>query len=142
MYNYTQTIFNELLNFLPFKTFDALVGQHKVDRYKKKFSAKTLLSILMYAQITGKDSLRDIETSLTVQQNNLYHRGIQSIKRSTLAYNNNHYDYHIFEQLFYALVREIQQFYPNKKFKYYSLDSTTISLSLGLFSRAKYRAKK
>jgi hypothetical protein len=142
MYTYTQTIFNELLSFLPRKTFNVLIRQHQADRYKKKFSAKTLLSILMYAQITGKDSLRDIETSLNVLQNNLYHRGIQSTKRSTFAYNNNHYDYHIFEQLFYALVKEIQQFYPNKKFKYYSLDSTTISLSLGLFSRAKYRTKK
>jgi len=48
----------------------------------------------------------------------------------------------IFEELFYALVRDIQQFYPNKKFQYYSLDSTTISLSLGLFSRAKHRTTK
>ncbi|MDR0860437.1 MAG: DUF4372 domain-containing protein [Candidatus Peribacteria bacterium] len=52
MYTHTQTIFNELLSFLPRRTFDMLVGQHKIDRYKKRFSAKNLLSILMYAQIT------------------------------------------------------------------------------------------
>ncbi|MDR2640805.1 MAG: DUF4372 domain-containing protein [Candidatus Peribacteria bacterium] len=74
MYTHQQTIFNELLSFLPFKVFESLVGQHKLDRYKKKFSAKNLLLILMYAQITGKDSLRDIETSLSVLENNHYHR--------------------------------------------------------------------
>jgi hypothetical protein len=52
MYTHQQTIFNELLQFLPWVKFDALIGQHKLDRYKKKFSAKNLLLILMYAQIT------------------------------------------------------------------------------------------
>ena len=73
MYIHHQTIFNELLSFLPFKAFDVFVGQHKVDRYKKRFSAKNLLLILMYAQITGKDSLRDIETSLSILENHHYH---------------------------------------------------------------------
>jgi hypothetical protein len=74
MYTHHQTIFNQLLSFLPFQIFESLVGQHKVDRYKKRFSAKNLLLILMYAQIEGKDSLRDIETSLSVLENNHYHR--------------------------------------------------------------------
>ena len=67
---------------------------------------------------------------------------MKSIKRSTIAYNNNLYDPKIFEELFYALVRDIQQLYPHQTFKYYSLDSTTISLSLGLFSWAKHRTAK
>ena len=48
------------------------IGQHKIDRYKKKFSAKRLLAVLMCTQITEKDSLRDIETYLSVLKNNLY----------------------------------------------------------------------
>jgi hypothetical protein len=67
---------------------------------------------------------------------------MKSIKRSTIAYNNNLYNPRVFEELFYALVKDIQQFYPNQQFKYYSLDSTTISLSLGLFSWAKHRTTK
>jgi hypothetical protein len=67
---------------------------------------------------------------------------MKSIKRSTIAYNNNRYDPKLFEELFYALGRDIQQFYPNHKFKYYSLDSTTISLSLSLCPRAKYKTRK
>jgi hypothetical protein len=73
MYIHHQTIFNELLSFLPLKAFDAFVGQHEFDRYKKSFSAKNLLLVLMYAQIAGKDSLRDIETSLSVLENHHYH---------------------------------------------------------------------
>jgi hypothetical protein len=73
MYTHTPTIFNELLHFLPWNKFDALIRQHKFDKYKKRFSAKNLLLILMYAQIMGKDSLRDIETSLSVLETNHYH---------------------------------------------------------------------
>ncbi len=142
MYIHTQTIFNELMNFIPFRVFDQLVGQHKANRYKKKFSAKSLLAILMYAQITNKSSLRDIEISLSILKNNLYHWWIWSIKRSTISYNNNIIDSNIFENLFYALVREINKFNINKKINYYSLDSTTISLCFSLFPRAKYRTSK
>jgi len=142
MYTHTPTIFNELLRFLPWGKFDVLVGQHKLDRYKKRFSAKNLFVILMYAQIAGKDSLRDIETSLKVLANNHYHRWLWSIKRSTIAYNNNHYDPILFETIYYELIKEISQFFGNKKFNYYSLDSKTISLSLALCPWAKHRTRK
>jgi len=142
MYTHHQTIFNELLSFLPFKTFDSLVGQHKVDRYKKSFSARNLLLILLYAQITGKDSLRDIETSLSVHNNHYYHLGIQSTKRSTIAYNNSLCNYQVFEQTFYAMLQNIQSRFVNKGFNIYSLDATTITVSLNLFPRAKYGQTK
>jgi hypothetical protein len=142
MYTHQQTIFNELLQFLPFKTFDSLVGQHKVDRYKKLFSAKNLLITLLYAQIAGKESLRDIETSLSVHNQHYYHLGIQSIKRSTVAYNNNLCNYDIFEKTFYTLLRTLQTRFVNRDFNIYSLDSTTITVSLNLISWAKYGKTK
>jgi hypothetical protein len=142
MYTYQQTIFNELLQFLPFKTFESLVGQHKVDRYKKHFSAKNLLIILLYAQITGKESLRDIETSLSVHKQHYYHLGIQSIKRSTIAYNNGLCNYEIFEKTFYTLLQTIQSRFVNRDFNIYSLDSTTITVSLNLIPWAKYGKTK
>ena len=142
MYTHTPTIFNELLRFIPWHKFDALVGQLKLNRYKKRFSAKNLFIVLMYAQAAGKDSLRDIETSLKVLENNHYHRWLWSIKRSTIAYNNNRYDPCLFESIYYELLKEISQFFGNQKFKYYSLDSSIISLSLALCPRAKHRTKK
>lgn len=142
MYNHSRTIFNELLDFLPRKRFEALIGQHGFDRYKKNFSWYNLLLILMYAQITWKDSLRDIETWLSVHQNHYYHLWIQSIKRSTISYNNNSCDHKIFENVFYELLKQVQWFYQNKKFNFYSLDSTTITVSLNLIPRAKHRKQK
>jgi hypothetical protein len=142
MYTHIPTIFNELLNFIPWNKFDTLVRQHKVDRYKKRFSAKNLLTILMYAQAAWKDSLRDIETSLNVLRNKHYHRWLWSIKRSTIAYNNNHYDSSLFETIYYELNKEISHFLGARKFNYFALDSTTISLSLSLFPWAKHRTKK
>ena len=142
MYTHLPTIFNELLSFLPFKTFDSLVGQHKVNRYRKNFSAKNLLLILLYAQITWKDSLRDIETSLSVHSNHYYHLGIQSTKRSTIAYNNSLCNYQVFEQTFYTLLQSIQSRFVNKDFSIYSLDATTITVSLNLIPWAKYGKTK
>lgn len=142
MYTHSRTIFNELLDFLPRKKFEALIGQHGFDRYKKKFSWYNLLLLLMYAQITGKDSLRDIETWLSVHQNLYYHLWIQSTKRSTISYNNNTCNHEIFENVFNELLKQVQWFYPNKKFNFYSLDSTTISVSLNLIPWAKHRKQK
>lgn len=142
MYKHSRTIFNELLDFIPWKKFEALIGQHKFDRYKKNFSWYNLLLILMYAQITGKDSLRDIETSLSVHRNLHYHLWLQSIKRTTIAYNNKTCPHDIFEKVFYELLRQVQWLYQNKRFNFYSLDSTTISTSLNLIPRAKHRTTK
>lgn len=142
MYKHSRTIFNELLDFIPWEKFEALIGQHKFDRYKKNFSWYNLLLILMYAQITGKDSLRDIETSLFVHRNLHYHLWLQSIKCTTIAYNNKTCPHDIFEKVFYELLRQVQWLYQNKRFNFYSLDSTTISTSLNLIPRAKHRTTK
>lgn len=142
MYKHSRTIFNELLDFIPWKKFEALIGQHRFDRYKKSFSWYNLLLVLMYAQITGKDSLRDIETSLSVHKNLHYHLWIKSIKRTTIAYNNKTCPHEIFENVFYELLKQVQWLYQNKKFNFYSLDSTTISTSLNLIPRAKHRTTK
>lgn len=142
MYKHQRTIFNEILDFIPRRTFKGLIGQHWFDKYKKSFSGYNLLLILMYAQVTWKDSLRDIETSLSVHKNLHYHLWIQSIKRTTIAYNNKTCPSEIFEKVFYELLRETQKFYTNKKFSFYSLDATTISTSLKLIPRAKHRTTK
>ena len=69
MYKYTNTIFNQLLSFLPRYKFDQFVGQHKGDRYVKKLTTWNQLTALLYAQATGKNSLRDIETGMKLHKN-------------------------------------------------------------------------
>jgi hypothetical protein len=144
---YINTIFNQLLTFLPKNKFNEFVGQHSGDRYVKYLNSWNHLVLLLYAQASGKDSLRDIESGFEVNQNLWYHLGVKSVKRSSLSDANNRRDYRIFEKLFYELLRQCQEMAGSgRKFQFenplYSFDSTTVNLCLGLFNWAKYRKTK
>jgi hypothetical protein len=140
------TILYQLQQFLPRHAFEKLVSEHHGDKYAKTFSCSNLLTILLYAQAAGKNSLRDIQTGLFVQNNQLYHLGIKSIAKSTIAHANKSKPYIIFEKLFYALLKQCKDITPTKKFKFknplYAIDSTTIDLCLKLFPWAKFRTAK
>ena len=143
---YSNTIFNQLLSFLPKYKFKEFVGQHNGDRYVKKLTTWNQLTALLYAQATGKKSLRDIETGLKLHENQWYHLGISSVAKSSLSYANSHRSYEIFEKLFYALLEQCKGVTSNKNFKFnsplYSFDSTTIKLCLSVFDWAKYTKEK
>ena len=143
---YSSTIFNQLLSFLPKYQFNQFVGQHHGDRYIKKLTTWNQLSALLYAQATGKKSLRDIETGMKMHENHWYHLGIKSVARSSLSYANNNRSYEIFEKLFYALLGQCKEVAINNNFKFnnplYSFDSTTIKLCLSVFDWAKYQKEK
>lgn len=102
--------------------------------------------VLMYAQATGKDSLREIATGLQTHEGAWYHLGIKSVKRSTLAEAHARRDYKIFEATFYDLLSHCTDVTPKRRFDFknplYALDSTTIDLCLNLFPWAKYRTTK
>lgn len=141
------TIFNQLLDFLPKNKFQSFIGQHKADRYVKNFTCWQQLLTLLYAQATGKDSLRDIELGLMSHQNKWYHLGLTSITRSNLSYANKNRPYEIYESLFYELLKECRQLSPSEnRFSFenplYSMDATVISLCLSVFPWAKYRKTK
>lgn len=145
--NYSNTIFNQLLNFLPKNKFNQFVGQHESDRYTKRLTTWNQLVALIYAQATGKDSLREIETGLNLNKNNWHHLGIGSVARSSLADANSRRSYQIFEKLFYSLLKQCREIIPeedNFSFKnpLYSFDSTTVELCLSLFNWAKFRTAK
>lgn len=147
MYKHENTIFNELYKLLSILQFKQFAGQHKIDKYTKKFDVMSLLKVLLYAQATWKNSLRDIETALWVaHQNHLYHLWIQSVAKSTIADHNNWTDPVIFEHLFYELLRECKKYdYKNKlniPNKIISADATVVDLCLSMFDRAKFRKKK
>lgn len=147
MYVHTNTIFNQLLDFVPRNKFDLFVGQHGGDRYTKVLSTWNQFVALLYAQATGKDSLREIETGLSAHQGAWYHLGIESVARSTLSYANRRRDWQIFRELFGEILSRSREVTPNRnKFSFdnplYALDSSTITLCLSVFDWARYTKTK
>lgn len=140
------TVFAELLKLLPRFKFETSVSVHKADRYTKRFNSWRQLTTLLYAQISRKESLREIETGLSAHGERLYHLGLKNVRRSTLADANNRRPYEIFESLFYSLYERCRSLTPKHKFKFknplYSLDATTIDLCLSMFPWAKFQHKK
>ena len=144
--NYSTTIFGHVTSFLSRYHFDAVVGQHAGDYYTKKYSAWNQLIVLMYAQATGKDSLREIETGLQTHEGAWHHLGVRSVKRSILSDAHSRRSYEIFESTFYDLLSHCINITPRYRFKFknplYALDSTMIELCLTLFPWATYRTTK
>ncbi len=144
--NYTSTILNQLLNFLPKHKFQSFVGQHQADKHVRRLDTWNQLVALLYAQATGKDSLREIETGLSLHQSAWYHLGVGSVARSTLSDANTRRDYRIYEKLFYELLGRCKDITPQRRFTFknglYSLDATIINLCLSSFKWAKYSRVK
>jgi hypothetical protein len=144
--HYSTTIFGQVSSFLSKYHFQAVVGQHAGDRYIKKYSAWNELQVLLYAQATQKDSLREVETGLQSHEGAWYHLGIRSVKRSTLADAHARRSYKIFESTFYDLLSCCTELTPRHRFTFknplYALDSTTVELCHSLFPWAKYRTTK
>lgn len=144
---YANTIFKQLQDLLPRHDFETLTKQHQGDAYVKKFTCWQHFSVLLYAQASGKDSLRDIEQALQVQMAKLYHLGLEhKICRSTVSDANRNRPYAIAEGLFYHLLTRCKDFTPKHKFKFknplYTFDATVIDLCLSMFPWAKFRTRK
>ena len=147
MYIHANTIFHQVLQFIPKDKFHTFVGQHDADRYAKSCTTWNQFAVLLYAQATGKNSLRDIETSLRLQQGSWYHLGIKSVARSTLADANTRRPFEIFRSLFAELLVQCKEVTPrSRQFSFdnplYALDSTTIMLCLSVFDWALYSKTK
>lgn len=146
MKKHTTTVLSQLKQLLPMNEFSSFVGQHQADKYIKHFTTENQLSILLYAQATGKDSLREIETGLRVQGHCWYHLGITSVARNTLANANKKRSWQIFESMFYSLVEKCQSLTFGTAFSFknnlYAVDSSTVNLCLNLFPWAQFRKQK
>ena len=97
---HSNTILKQMLNFIPRHQFETIVKNHAGDRYVKRFDCWNQFTTLLYAQASGKDSLREIQQGIEVQDSKRYHLGLPKIKRSTLADANQKRSYQIFESLF------------------------------------------
>lgn len=145
--SHSTTLFGHLLSQLPRHQFENLVSHYKGDRYAKTLSTWNQFQVLLYAQCTGHQSLRDIETGFLAHASKLYHLGLpDKICRNTLANANAKRDSDIYQDFFYKLVDRCRDLTPKHKFRFKnplrSFDATTISLCLSVFPWSKIKHKK
>jgi hypothetical protein len=140
------SIFQQLFNFIPRHRFEKATKKYSGDHYCKHFTAWKQVLTCLYAQITGKDSLREIENGLLANHKRLYHLGMEAVSKSTLADAMNRRSPEIFKALFEEILDRATQCSPKHKFRFhnplYAMDSTTIDLSLNRYNWAYYRKNK
>ncbi|MHC4459446.1 MAG: IS4 family transposase [Planctomycetota bacterium] len=147
--NTGQTIFAQAMKFLPLSDFRKCVERYHGNYKVKNFTCLDQYLCLAFAQLTYRESLRDIEACLRAVQNKLYHMGIRGrVSRSTLAYANETRDWRIYADFALTLIQTARSLYANDDFGVeleqiaYVLDSSTIDLCLSLFPWAKFRKNK
>src|SRR4030042_1733098 len=145
----SQIVFSQLIEFLPQYEFRKCVERYQGNYYVKSFSCWNQFLCMVFAQLTYRESLRDIESCLRSLKNKLYHMGIRGrISRSTLAYANEKRDWRIYADFAQILIQEAKKLYINEPLgvdideTVYAFDSTTIDLCLSLFPWAKFRKHK
>jgi hypothetical protein len=144
-----EVVFAQLMEFLPRHEFDRCVRRYHGKRRVREFSCRDQFLCMAFAQLTYRESLRDIETCLRAMQPKLYHAGFRGrIARSTLADANEHRDWRIYADFAHVLIGMAQKLYANDSFAVdlnaaaYAFDSTTIDLCLSLFPWARFRRRK
>ena len=142
-------VFAQLMTHLPLSTFRRCVARYDGDHKVKRFSCLDQLLVMMFAQLTFRESLRDIEACLRAQCAKLYHMGIRGgIARNTLANANAVRDWRIYADFAQRLIATARRLYANEPLavdlngSVYALDATTIDLCLSLFQWAPFRATK
>jgi len=147
--NSGKSIFAQLMDFLPSKAFRRCVKRYQGDYKLKTFSCWDQFLCMAFAQLTYRESLRDIEACLRAQHTKLYHLGIRGqVSRNTLAHANSVRDWRIYADFAQVLITRARALYANDNFgvelaqTVYALDATTIDLCLALFPWAKFRKHK
>ena len=147
--NSGKSIFAQLMDFLPSKSFQRCVKRYQGNHKLKTFSCWDQFLCMTFAQLTYRESLRDIEACLRAQQTKLYHLGIRGkVSRNTLAHANSVRDWRIYADFAQVLITRARVLYADDSFgvelaqTVYALDATTIDLCLALFPWAKFRKHK
>jgi len=147
--NAGKTVFAQLLAHLPRHEFRRTVARHRGNYRVRSFSCWDQFIAMAFAQLSGRDSLRDIEACLSSHREKLYHVGMRGkISRSTLAEANERRDFRIYEEVGYSLIRIARKLYQTEELaveldrSLYALDSTTIDLCLSLFPWATFRKRR
>lgn len=142
-------VFSQVMDYLPRYEFQKCVNRYQGNYRVKKFTCLEQFLTMAFAQLTYRESLRDIEVCLQTNRSHLYHMGLRSMpRRSTLADANEQRDWHIYADLAQILIKKAKHLYRkediglNLEGEIYALDSTTIDLCMTLFPWAEFRQNK
>jgi hypothetical protein len=147
--NTGKTLFAQVMEHVPWKTFGRIIERHNGDAGVRTLSCADVFRVMAFAQLTWRESLRDIEVCLTSNQAKLFHMGLKNVPaRSTLADALNLRDWRIYHALAMRLIARARELYVKEPMSVdldatvYALDSTTIDLCLSLFDWAPFRSTK
>jgi hypothetical protein len=147
--NVGKTLFAQVMKFVPWKTFGRIIERYKGDAGVRTLSCADLFRVMAFAQLTWRESLRDIEACLAANQGKLFHMGIKAAPaRSTLADALERRDWRIYHALAQRLIVRARALYAQEPSvldldaSVYALDSTTIDLCLSLFDWAPFQSTK
>ena len=145
------SLFAQLIQKLPRAAFQSIVSKYQADAHAKGIATWDLLVAMLFAQMAGASSLREIEIGLKDSIGKILHCGARALSKSTLSYANEHRDYRVFRDFYFEALSVFDQYIRQSKGRklsvkfskpVYSLDSTLITLCLSLFNWAKYRRHK
>lgn len=141
---HANTVARQLLTLVPRHEFDSVARE--ADRRIRSLTTWSQFNALLFAQFTGRDSLRDVVNGLEARESELYHLGIGKVRRSTLADANEKRPWQVYELVFEKTLSKCRAFAPKHGFKFknplYSIDATTIDLCLSVFPWATFRTRK
>jgi len=145
-----KTLFAQVMEFVPWTSFARIVQRHAGDAGVRTLTCAEQFRAMAFAQLTWRESLRDIEASLSANASKLYAMGFRAaVKRSTLADANESRDWRIWSDLAAVLIRRARKLYASESAlgveldnTVYALDSSTIDLCLSLFAWAPFRSTK
>jgi hypothetical protein len=147
--NSGKIVFSQIMDLVPWKPFNTCVERYQGDRKVQHFTCAEFFRIMAFAQLTYRESLRDIVTCLEAMRSKLYHMGIRSnVTRSNLSLANNTRDWRIFADFAQVLIQRAKDLYADQPIdvdvdaKVFAIDSSTIDLCLTLFPWAKFRKTK
>jgi hypothetical protein len=143
------TIFSQLMQHLPWHHFDQCVTRYRGNHKVKEFKCSDHFRVMSFAQLTYRESLRDIEACLRAMRSKLYHMGIRTtVSRNNLSNANETRDWRIYAEFAQVLIVEARRLYADEELSVdldasvYALDSTTIDLCLSMFPWARFRRHK
>ena len=147
--NQGKYVYSQLTDFLPKRVFDCLVDKYDGNKHVRFFTCCNQLSCMLFGQLTGRESMRDLMIGLDAHKSKYYHLGFgKNVTRSNLAKANEKRNYKIFEEFAYHLIKEardtsiVKDFDLNIKSNVYAFDSSTIDLCLSVFWWAEFRKTK
>jgi hypothetical protein len=144
-----KTLFAQIMDFIPWTSFGRIVARYRGNARVRSLPCTEQFRVMAFAQMTWRESLRDIEACLSAQSAKLYHMGLRkAVARSTLADANESRDWRIWADFAQVLIRKARELYAAEPLELelsdtvYALDSTTIDLCLSVFPWANFRSTK